>query len=125
MMSNVQKNFISFLLGCLFAYLSLWFSGIGAAAPIPDFLREYKAFVAYFYSNMVIVVAAGFVAYWVLLIVRKGFTLFTKQNFFCFALPIVLFVTSMLIFMGAVIVPLLYASITALSIFAFLTKMQK
>jgi hypothetical protein len=125
MMNNVQKNFISFLLGCLFAYLSLWFSGIGSAAPIPDFIREYKTFVTYFYSTIVIVVAAGFVAYLVLLMVRKGFTLFTKQNFFCFALPIVLFVTSMLIFMGAVILPLLYATIPALSIFALLTKAQK
>jgi len=124
-MTNVHKNFISFLLGCLFSYLLLLFSGIGAAAPVPEFLREYKEFAIFFYSNMVIVLAAGFFAYLILLMVRKLFTLFTKQNLFCFAVPIVLFVTTMLIFMGLVVVSLLYAAIPTLVVAALLTSKAK
>jgi hypothetical protein len=124
-MTNVHKNFISFLLGCLFSYLSVWFSGIGAAAPVPEFLRDYEAFTLFFYSNMVIVLAAGIFAYLIILMVRKIFTLFTKQNLFCFAVPIVLFVISMLIFMGLVVAPLLYAAISTLLVAALLTSRAK
>ncbi len=123
-MTNVHKNFISFLLGCLFSYLSVWFSGIGAAAPVPEFLRGYKEFAIFFYSNMVIVLTAGIFAYLILLMVRKLFTVFTKQNLFCFAVPIVLFVITVLISMGFAIASLLYSAIPILCVAALLTNRQ-
>jgi len=124
-MTNVHKNFLSFLLGCLFSYLTLWFSGIGAAVPVPEVLRESKELAILFYANMVIVLIAGVVAYLVLLLVRKIFVVFTKQSLLCFAVPIVLFVTTMLIFMGFVVAPLLYAAIPTLCIAALLTRHRK
>lgn len=124
-MTNVHKNFISFLLGCLFAYLSVWFSGIGAAVPVPDFLSEYQEFAVYFYSNIVIALTAGLFSYLILLLVRKIFAVFTKQNLFCFALPIVLFLTTMLIFMGFAISSLIYAAIATLFAATLLTSKTK
>ncbi len=124
-MTNVQKNFISFLLGCMFSYLTLWFSGIGAAAPVPEFLRESKEYFISFYSSMVIVLTTAVFSYLILLITRKLFSQFTKQNLLCFAIPIVLFVTSMLIAMGFVVAPLLYAAISTLCIAALLTRQKK
>lgn len=124
-MTNVHKNFISFLLGCLFSYLAIWFSGIGAAAPVPEFLSEHKEFAISFYSNIVIVLTAGIFAYSILFIVRKLFTLSTKQNLFCFALPIILFLSTMLIFMGFGITPLLHAGISMLVVAALLTSNKK
>ena len=123
-MTNVQKNFISFLLGCMFSYLTLWFSGIGAAAPVPEFLRESEEYFISFYSSMVIVLTTAVFSYLILLITRKLFTLFTKQNLLCFATPIVLFVTSMLISMGFVVTPLLYAAISTLCVAALLTRQK-
>ncbi len=124
-MTNVHTNFISFLLGCVFSYLTLWFSGIGAAAPVPEFLRAFEKDSIYFYSSMVTMLTTGIFSYMILLITRKFFSQFTKQNLFCFAAPIVLFVTSMLISMGFVVTPLLYAAISTLCVAALLTRQKK
>jgi len=124
-MTRVHKNIISLLLGCLISYFSVWLSGIGAAAPVPEFLREYNEFAIYFYSNMVIVLASSILAYFIMVIVRELFILFTKENLFYFALPVILFLTTMLFFMGFATAPLLYAAVPTLVVATLLTKSEK
>lgn len=124
-MTRVHKNIISFLLGCLFSYLFLWVSGVGAAAPVPELLRTYSDFSVSYYSNLVIMITAAILASPIMLVVRKTFTFFTKENLFYFALPIVLFLIVILIFMSFAVSPLLYAAVPTLVVAALLTNRVK
>jgi hypothetical protein len=115
-MTTVHKNIISFLLGSSFAYIFVWLSGVVAAMPVPEFLRPYNEFVVSYYPNILIVLFASILSLIIVLIVRKAFTLFTKQNFFYFTLPIVLFLASIFVFLSFAVAPLMYAAIPTLLI---------
>ena len=115
-MTIVHKNVISFLLGSSFAYLFVWLIGVVAAMPVPEFLRPYNEFVVSYYSNILIVIFAAVLSSVIMFVVRKAFTLFTKQNLFYFALPIVLFLTYLLVFLSFAVAPLMYAAIPTLLI---------
>lgn len=121
-MTNVHKNVISFLLGSSFAYIFVWLSGIVAAMPVPEFLRPYNEFVVSYYSNILIVLFASTLALIIVYAVRKAFILFTKQNLFYFALPIVLFLVYLLVFMGFAVAPLMYAAIPTLLVALLLSN---
>ncbi|QBG36490.1 hypothetical protein [Litorilituus sediminis] len=114
MMTNVHKNTISFLLGSSFAYIFIWLSGVVAAMPVPEFLQPYNEFVVPYYSNTLIVLFASILSIIIVLIVRKAFTFISKQNIFYFALPIVLFLVSIFVFLNFAIAPLMYAAIPTL-----------
>lgn len=118
-MTNVHKNIISSLLGSAFAYIFVWLSGVAVAMPVPEFLRPYNEFVVSYYSNILIVMFASVLSFVIVYAVRKAFTLFTKQNLFYFALPIVLFIAYLLVFFSFAVAPLMYAAIPALLV-AFL-----
>ena len=79
-MTIVHKNVISFLLGSSFAYLFVWLIGVVAAMPVPEILRPYNEFVVSYYSNILIVIFAAVLSFVIMFVVRKAFTLFTKQN---------------------------------------------
>jgi hypothetical protein len=115
-MTIVHKNVISFLLGSSFAYLFVWLVGVVAAIPVLEFLRPYNEFVVSYYSNILIVIFAAVLSSVIMFVVRKAFTLFTKQNLFYFALPIVLFLTYLLVFLSFAVAPLMYAAIPTLLI---------
>jgi|TARA_B110000014_G_C19493985_1_gene267253 hypothetical protein len=117
-MTIVHKNVISFLLGSSFAYLFVWLIGVVAAMPVPELLRPYNEFVVSYYSNILIVIFAAVLSFVIMFVVRKAFTLFTKQNLFYFALPIVLFLTYLLVFLSFAVAPLMYAAIPTLLIAA-------
>ncbi|MDN3651209.1 hypothetical protein QWY77_00225 [Thalassotalea ponticola] len=121
-MTNVYKNVISFLLGSSFAYIFVWLSGVVAAMPVPEFLRPYNEFVVSYYSNILIVLFASTLALIIVYAVRKAFILFTKQNLFYFALPIVLFLVYLLVFMGFAVAPLMYAAIPTLLVALLLSN---
>ncbi|MGS0696722.1 hypothetical protein [Shewanella sp. 0m-4] len=121
-MTSVHKNIISFLLGSSFAYIFVWLSGVVAAMPVPEFLRPYNEFVVSYYPNILIVLFASILSLIIVLIVRKAFTLFTKQNLFYFALPIVLFLVYLLVFMGFAVAPLMYAAIPTLLVALLLSN---
>ncbi|GHE83538.1 hypothetical protein [Thalassotalea profundi] len=113
-MTKVLKNIISFLLGSSFAYIFVWLSGVVVAMPVPEFLRPYKEFVVSYYPNILIVLFASILSLIIVLIVRKAFTLFTKQNLFYFTLPIVLFLASIFVFLSFAVAPIMYAAIPTL-----------
>ncbi len=121
-MTIVHKNVISFLLGSSFAYLFVWLIGVVAAMPVPEFLRPYNEFVVSYYSNILIVIFAAVLSFVIMFVVRKAFTLFTKQNLFYFALPIVLFLTYLLVFLSFAVAPLMYAAIPTLLIAALISN---
>jgi hypothetical protein len=121
-MTIVHKNVISTLLGCAFTYLFVWISSIVAALPTPEFLRAYSEFVVFYYSNILIIVFAAILSLIIMLAVRRAFTIFTKQNLFYFALPIVLFFSCLLVFLGLSFAYLLYAAIPTLLIAMLLTN---
>lgn len=121
-MTNARKNIISFLLGSFFAYIFVWLSGVVAAMPVPEFLRSYNEFVILYYSNILIVLFASFSSLIIVLSVRKAFTLFTKQNLFYFALPIVLFLASMFVFFSFAIAPLMFAAMPTLLVALLLSS---
>jgi hypothetical protein len=121
-MTIVHKNVISFLLGSSFAYLFVWLIGVVAAMPVPEFLRSYNEFVVSYYSNILIVICAAVLSLIIMFVVRKAFTLFTKQNLFYFALPIVLFLTYLLVFLSFAVAPMMYAAIPTLLIAALLSN---
>ena len=121
-MTIVHKNIISFLLGSSFAYLFVWLIGVVAAMPVPEFLQEYNEFVVSYYSNILIVIFAAVLSLIIMFVVRKAFTLFTKQNLFYFALPIVLFLTYLLVFLSFAVAPLMYAAIPTLLIAALISN---
>lgn len=115
-MTIVHKNIISFLLGSSFAYLFVWLVGVVAAMPVPEAFQAYNEFVVSYYSNILIVIFAAVLSLIIMFVVRKAFTLFTKQNLFYFALPIVLFLTYLLVFLSFAVAPLMYAAIPTLLI---------
>ncbi|WP_105259222.1 hypothetical protein [Pseudoalteromonas sp. T1lg88] len=121
-MTNVHKNIISFLLGSSFAYIFAWLSGVVAAMPVPEFLQPYNEFVVSYYSNILIVLFASILSFIIVLVVRKVFTFFSKQNLFYFALPIVLFLVSMFVFLSFAIAPLMYAAIPTLLVALMLSS---
>ncbi len=121
-MTVVHKNVISFLLGSSFAYIFIWLIGVVAAMPVPEFLRSYNVFVVSYYSNILIVICAAVLSSIIMFVVRRAFTLFTKQNLFYFALPIVLFLTYLLVFLSFAVGPLMYAAIPTFLIAALLTN---
>jgi hypothetical protein len=121
-MTIVHKNIISFLLGSSFAYLFVLLIGIVAAMPVPEFLRPYNEFVVSYYSNILIVIFAAVLSLMIMFVVRKAFTLFTKQNLFYLALPIVLFLTYLLVFLNFAVAPLMYAAIPTILIAALLSN---
>ena len=121
-MTNVHKNVISFLLGSFFAYIFVWLSGVVAAMPVPEFLQPYNEFVVSYYSNILIVFFASTLALIIVYAVRKAFTLFTMQNLFYFALPIILFLVYLLVFMGFAVAPLIYAAIPTLLVALLLSN---
>jgi hypothetical protein len=121
-MTTVHKNVISFLLGSSFAYLFVWLIGVVAAMPVPEFLRSYNEFVVSYYSNILITIFAAVLSLIIMFVVRKVFTLFTKQNLFYFALPIVLFLTYLLVFLSFAVAPLMYAVIPTLLIAALISN---
>ncbi len=121
-MTNVHKNIISFLLGSSFAYIFVWLSGVVAAMPVPEFLRPYNEFVVSYYSNILIALFASIISLIIVFVVRKAFTLFTKQNLFYFALPIVLFLAYLLVFLSFAVAPLMYAAIPTLLVALLLSN---
>jgi hypothetical protein len=121
-MTIVHKNVVSFLLGSSFAYLFIWLNGFVAAIPVPKFIRTYYEFVVSYFSNILIVIFAAVLALIIMVVVRKAFTLFTKQNLFYFALPIVLFLFYLLVFLSFAVAPLMYAAIPTLLIAALLSN---
>lgn len=121
-MTIVHKNIISFLLGSFFAYLFVWLIGFVAAMPTPEILQPYNEFVVSYYSNILTVLFAAVLALTIMFVVRKAFTLFTKQNLFYFILPIILFVTYLFLFLGFAVVPLMYAAIPTILIATLLSK---
>jgi hypothetical protein len=96
--------------------------GIVAAMPVPEFLRPYNEFVVSYYSNILIVIFAAVLSLMIMFVVRKAFTLFTKQNLFYLALPIVLFLTYLLVFLNFAVAPLMYAAIPTILIAALLSN---
>jgi len=90
--------------------------------PVPEFLQEYNQFVVSYYSNILIVIFAAVLSLIIMFVVRKAFTLFTKQNLFYFALPIVLFLTYLLVFLSFAVAPLMYAAIPTLLIAALISN---
>ena len=121
-MTIAHKNVISFLLGSSFAYIFVWLIGVVAALPVPEFLRPYNEFVVSYYSNILIVMFAAFLSFIIMLVVRKAFRLFTKQNLFYFALPIVLFLVYLLVFLSFAAAPLLFAAIPTLLVALLLSS---
>ncbi|MGL1957859.1 MAG: hypothetical protein OCD00_11150 [Colwellia sp.] len=121
-MTKVHKNVISFLLGSSFAYIFVWLIGVVAALPVPEFLRPYNEFVVSYYSNILIVMLAAVLSLIIMLVVRKAFILFTKQNLFYFALPIVLFLIYLLVFLKFAVAPLLFAAIPTLLVALLLSS---
>ncbi|OEG75271.1 hypothetical protein BEL05_08645 [Shewanella colwelliana] len=124
-MTIVHKNVISFLLGSSFAYLFVWLIGVVAAMPVPEFIRPYNEFVVSYYSNILIVIFAAVLSFIIMFVVRKVFTLFTKQNLFYFALPIVLFLTYLLVFLSFAVAPLMFAAIPTLLIAVLISSGTK
>jgi len=84
-MAIVHKNVVSFLLGSSFTYLFIWLNGFVAAMTVPKFLRSYNKFVVSYFSNILIVIFAAVLALIIMVVVRKAFTFFTKQNLLCSA----------------------------------------
>lgn len=121
-MTNMHKNVISFLLGSSFAYIFVWLSSFVAAMPVPEILRPYNEFVVSYYSNILTVLFASILAFIIVYVARKAFTLFTKQNLFYFALPIVLFLVYLLVFVGFAAVSLMYAAIPTLLVALLLSN---
>ena len=121
-MTTVHKNVTSFLLGSSFAYLFVWLIGVAAAMPVPEFIRPYNEFVVSYYSNILIILLAAVLSFIIMFMVRKAFTLFTKQNLFYFALPIVLFLTYLLVFLSFAVAPLMYAAIPTLLVALLLSS---
>ncbi|MCJ8318725.1 MAG: hypothetical protein MJK12_03775 [Colwellia sp.] len=121
-MTIVYKNVISFLLGVSFTYIFIWLVGIVSAMPVPELLQPYNEFVVSYYSNILIVIFAVVLSLIIMLVVRKAFTLFTKQHLFYFALPIVLFLTYLLVFLSFAVTSLWYAAIPTLLIAALLSN---
>jgi hypothetical protein len=115
-MTNLHKNLTSFLLGSMFAYLSGWLSGVAAAMPIPEILQPYNNFVVSYYSNILIVLSTTILVSIIMFVVRTLFTLFSKQNLFYFALPVVLFLGYLLAFWGFAASQFVYAVIPTLLI---------
>lgn len=113
-MSFVHKNVISFLLGSLFSYLFVWLIGIVATAPVPEFLQPYDEFVLLYYSNILTVLISGFLALCTLLVVRKAFTVFSKQNVFYFTLPIVLFIAFLMLLFNFAVITVMLAALPTL-----------
>ena len=120
-MTKVHKNIVSFLLGSSFAYLFVWLIGVVAAMPVPDLLQPYNEFVVSYYSNILIVMFTSVLSLVIILSVRKVFSLFTKQNLFYFALPIVLFSSYLLVFLSFAVTPLMYAAIPTLLVASLLS----
>lgn len=110
-MTNVHKNIILILLGSFFCYVFVWLSGVAASAPVPEFPAMYNDFATYYYPNFLIAFLSGILALIIMLIVRKAFIVFTKGNLFYFALPMVIIITSLHIFMNFAIVPLLFSAV--------------
>jgi len=89
---------------------------------VPEFIRPYNEFVVSYYSNILIFIFAAVLSLIIMFLVRKAFTLFTKQNLFYFALPIVLFLTYLLVFLSFAVATLMYAAIPTLLIAALLSN---
>lgn len=121
-MTKVHKNVISFLLGSSFAYLFVWLIGVVAEMPIPEFLQSSNGFVVPYYSNILTAIFSTILSLIIMFVVRKAFTLFTKQNLFYFTLPIVLFLTFLLVFLSFATAPLMYAIIPTLLIAALFSN---
>jgi len=121
-MTNVHKNIISLLLGSSFAYTFVWLISIVAALPVPELLRPYNEFVVSYYSDILIVIFSAMLSTVIMLSVRKAFILFTKQNLFYFTLPIVLFLTYLLVFLSFAVAPLMYAAIPTLLVALLLSN---
>ena len=121
-MTNVHKNIISLLLGSSFTYIFVWLISIVAALPVPELLRPYNEFVASYCSEILIVIFSAMLSTVIMLSVRKAFILFTKQNLFYFTLPIVLFLTYLLVFLNFAVTPLIYAAIPTLLVALLLSN---
>ena len=114
--------YFSFLLGSSFAYIFVWLISIVAALPVPELLQPYNEFVVSYYSNILIAIFAAVLSLIIMFVIRKVFTLFTKQNLFYFAQPIVLFLTYLLVFLSFALAPLMFAAIPTLLITALLSN---
>jgi hypothetical protein len=118
----MHKNIISFLIGSSFAYIFVWLISIVAALPVPELLQPSNEFVVAYYSNILIAIFAAVLSLIIMFVIRKVFTLFTKQNLFYFALPIVLFLTYLLVSLSFALAPLMFAAIPTLLITALLSN---
>ncbi|WP_220761290.1 MULTISPECIES: hypothetical protein [unclassified Shewanella] len=121
-MTSVHKNVILFLLGSSFAYIFVWLTGVVAAMPVPEYLRSYNEFVISYYPNILTALFASILSLIIVFVIRKVFTYFTKQNLFYFALPIVLFLTYLLVFFSFAVAPLMYAAIPTLLVALLLSN---
>lgn len=124
-MTSIYKNGVSFLLGLAFINLFVWLSSVIAAAPVPEILSAYEAFVVSYYSNILIIISASFLSLLIMFVVRKVFSLFTKQNLFYFSLPIISFLVLLLVFLNFAMAPLFCAAIPTLMIAALLSKNEQ
>ena len=121
-MKNAHKNSISFLLGSSFAYIFVWLISVVASMPVPKLLQPYNEFLLSYYSNILTVTFTVILSGVVMLLVRKAFISFTRQNLFYFALPISLFSMYLLVFLNFAVEPLMYAVIPTLSVALLLSS---
>lgn len=124
-MSVVQKNVISCLIGSLFSYLFVWVISLVVAFPVPEFLRPYDEFVLYYYSNILIVLISALLALCIILLIRKAFTIFSKQNLFYFSLPIVLFIVFVLLMFNFPLTTLMYAALPTIFVALLLSNNEQ
>lgn len=113
-MTNVHKNIISFLLGSSFVYLFIWLVGLVAAMPVPEFLRPYNVFVIDYYSKILLVSLSIVLSSVTLLLVRKVFNEFSKQNLGYFSLPIIVFLSYLMVFFSVAVETLIYAALPSI-----------
>ncbi len=123
-MTSLHKNIISFLIGSAVAYTFIWIVSFVAAMPVPELLQPYNEFVVSYYSNIATVCFAAILSAVIILCLRKAFTLFSKQNLFYFALPIVVFSVYLFVFMSFAATPLMYAAVPSVLVAFMLSKSQ-
>lgn len=120
-MTNGLRNTLSLILGSCFNFIFLWLTALVDALPVPNMLKStFELFGAY-YTNVMLLLFSLLASVIILLITRKAFTLFSNQNVFFLALPIILFISYVYSVLDFEFEPLIWASVPTLLI-AFILR---
>lgn len=88
----VNKKMWSFNFGCILSASFVWIMALGMNFPVLNVLNLSPEYIQYYYANTVVAIASTLFTVLLLVVMKKGFNISTRDHVFWLLLPTAVFV---------------------------------